>query len=117
MTDSELPPGLTPELMNSLLKQQRAVNMVDQSDWLKAELTRLGLGEHYQQVNELFAGMLGAPYVFLDTYPGGAVNSAALWGEHDREILRQNPWLDADNHGWACGQSRYYAWHDGLVRS
>lgn len=110
-----LPPAFTPALLNDLYRRHEKADVMTRSEWLRGELDRLGLGQHQKAVEETFAVVLGAPYVFLDKYPGGAKSSDELWAEHDAEIMRASPWLDEDNYGAAKYHSRYYAWHDGLV--
>lgn len=112
-----LPSQLTPAVLNDLYRRHEKTDIRERSAWLGAELKRMHAEHHQREVEETFAVVLGAPYVFLDSYPGGAVSSDALWAEHDAEIRRQSPWLDEQNFQRACHQSRYYAWHDGLVKS
>jgi hypothetical protein len=111
------PPDFTPALLNELYRlYNKAAGIADQQQFLENELKKRGLSQHQRFVEETFAIVLGAAYVFLDTYPGGAVSSDALWAEHDVEIRRHSPWLDEDNFAWVRYWSQYFAWHDGLVR-
>ena len=116
MPAPELPPAFTPELLNQLYREHEKAEIVGRSEWLRKRLEGLGLARHQKALEETFAVVLGASYVFLDTYPCGAVSSDELWAENDAVILRESPWLDKQNYGAAKYHSRYYAWHDGLVR-
>lgn len=111
-----MPPELTPALLNELFKLYNKAGGSGRQQFLKDELKKRGLSQHQLFVEETFAIVLGAPYVFLDKYPGGAVPSDALWAEHDAEIRRASPWLDDDNFAWARYWSQHYARHDGLLR-
>jgi hypothetical protein len=110
-----MPPELTPALLNELFKLYNKAGHAGQREFLENELKKHGLAQHLHLVEETFATVLGAPYVFLQNYPGGAVPTDELWAEHDAEIRRASPWLDEDNFAWANYWSHYYAWHDGLL--
>jgi hypothetical protein len=112
-----MPPEFTPALLNELFRLYNKADVIPRRQFLENELKKHGLSQHLDFVEETFAIVLGAPYVFLDNYPGGAVPSDTLWAEHDAEIRRASPWLDEDNFGWARYWSQYYAWHDGLLRN
>jgi hypothetical protein len=111
-----LPATFTPELLNRLFREHEKTEITERSIWLGNELRTLGLGDYQRELEGEFASVLGSSYVFLDGYPGGAKNSDQLWVENDAEILKCCPWLDEQNYAWAKHQSRYYAWHDGLVK-
>jgi hypothetical protein len=113
----KLPPAFTPELLNQLYREHETSEVVGRQEWFRKRLESLGLAEYQRAVEETFAVVLGASYVFLGAYPGGAVNSDKLWAENDAVIMRESPWLDDANLGAAQYWSRYYAWHDGLVKS
>jgi hypothetical protein len=117
MSAPQLPPAFTPELLNQLYREHEKAEVVGRQEWLRQRLEGLGLAEHQRALEETFAIVLGSSYVFLDTYPGGAANSEELWAENDAVIMRESPWLDDANFGAAQYWSRYYAWHDGLVKS
>ncbi len=117
MEDRPLPWGVTPEILNDLYRIYRKASIGDGSRELAEAISKHRLDRHKQWIIDSMAIVLGAPYSFLDQYPGGAVSSDALWAEHDAYILEASPWLDEDNLGSAQYQSRYYAWHDGLVKS
>ena len=112
-----MPPELSPQVLNELYKIYERSDMAGREKILIAEIEKRGLSQHQRLIQETFAIVLGAPYVFLDKYPGGAVSSEKLWTEHETEIRRASPWLDEENFQRACAQSQYYAWHDGLVKS
>lgn len=117
MAPVELPPVLNPELLNQLYREHEKAEVVGRSEWFRKRLEGLGIARHQRLIEEAFAVVLGDSYVFLDSYPGGAVSSDELWAENDAVILRESPWLDEANYGSAKYYSRYYAWHDGLVKS
>lgn len=113
----ELPPQFTPALLNELFLLHRKADATKREEVLLDALRKLDLERHYRKLTEVFAVVLGASYVFLDAYPGGAVSSDKLWAENREEIRKWSPWLDKQNFDWAQYQSGYYAWHDGLVKS
>jgi hypothetical protein len=117
MSAIDLPPVLKPELLNQLYREHEKAEIVGRSECFRKRLEGLGIERHQKIIEEAFAVVLGASYVFLDTYPGGAVNSEELWAQNDAVIRRESPWLDDGNFGAAQYWSRYYAWHDGLVKS
>jgi hypothetical protein len=112
-----LPPEATPEFLNEAFRIWDGAPGATRSEVLHAHLQKHGLDAHYKAFDEAFFGVTGAGYSFLQKLPEGTRSSEALWAEHDAEIRRWSPWLDDDNFGRACHQSRYYAWHDGLVKS
>jgi hypothetical protein len=116
MEDRPLPPGITPELLNDLYRVRRKAVGGDERRDVAAALEARGLSEHAAWIEDSFAIALNAPYNFLFDYPGGAVASDQLWAQHDAFVRTASPWLDDDNFAWVCHQSRYYAWHDGLVK-
>jgi hypothetical protein len=112
-----LPPPFTPDVLNELFLLHRKTDVMKQEEVLQAALRKMHMEHHYKKLTEVFATVLGASYVFLDAYPGGAKSSDQLWAENRAEIRKWSPWLDDDNFAWAEHQSGYYAWHDGLVKS
>lgn len=113
-----LPAEFTPAVLNDLFRLERKTHILQRDEVMLAEMKKLGLPvDHYKTLLEAFAVVLGASYVFLDAYPGGAVSSDELWAENRAEIRKWSPWLDDDNFAYADYQSGYYAWHDGLVKS
>ena len=92
-----MPPELTPALLNELFRfTTKPTPPVSTHSW-RANSRSADCRTICTSSEETFAIVLGAPYVFLDTYPDGAVSSDALWAEHDAEIRRHSPWLDEQN--------------------
>lgn len=87
----ELPPAFTPELLNELFLLHRKADVRKSEEVLQEALRKRDLERHYKKLTEVFATVLGASYVFLDAYPGGAKSSDKLWAENSAEIRKWSP--------------------------
>jgi hypothetical protein len=110
-------PEWSPEFLNETLILWDNAGSMEKDKVLAAHMAAHSYQDHVTAMNEILYSVTGAGYSFLMKFPESPKNSEELWAAHDAAIIEENPWLNEDNLARAKGQSRYYAWHDGLVKS